>query len=121
MQLFYFQNEFIFCLPPFSVCFYHTVEDSFLDRFYKSTANMNPMEVDFLPFCLKHSNHLVLYLTAKTHHINYFHVQRALFLENDREMEVAHSVAAVAGDTEVCVQKFTICFELKHVVQPFHH
>lgn len=28
-------------------------------------------------------------------------MQRASFLENDREMEVAHSVAATAGDTEV--------------------
>lgn len=28
-------------------------------------------------------------------------MQRAAFLENDREMEVAHSVAASAGDTEV--------------------
>lgn len=28
-------------------------------------------------------------------------LQRALFLENDSEMEVAHSVAATAGDTEV--------------------
>jgi len=28
-------------------------------------------------------------------------LQRALFLENDTEMEVAHSVAATAGDTEV--------------------
>jgi hypothetical protein len=28
-------------------------------------------------------------------------LQRALFLENDSEMEVAHSAAATAGDTEV--------------------
>uniref|UniRef100_A0A7N0URP3 Ubiquitin carboxyl-terminal hydrolase n=1 Tax=Kalanchoe fedtschenkoi TaxID=63787 RepID=A0A7N0URP3_KALFE len=57
------------------------VEDSFLDRFYKSTANMNPME-------------------------------RALFLENDREMEVAHSVAATAGDTEATLDVNThfVCF-----------
>mgnify|MGYP004709395465 CR=1 FL=1 len=27
--------------------------------------------------------------------------QRAAFLENDKEMEVAHSVAASGGDTEV--------------------
>nr|GLL44831.1 ubiquitin carboxyl-terminal hydrolase 3 [Ipomoea trifida] len=46
------------------------VEGSFLDRFFKSTANMDPME-------------------------------RAKFLEDDGEMEVAHSVAATAGDTEV--------------------
>ncbi|GLT49130.1 hypothetical protein SLA2020_227080 [Shorea laevis] len=44
-------------------------EGSFLDRFFKSTANMDPLE-------------------------------RAAFLENDREMEVAHSVAATAGETE---------------------
>ncbi|CAM9002447.1 unnamed protein product [Rhodiola kirilowii] len=57
------------------------VADSFLDRFYKSTANMNPME-------------------------------RALFLENDREMEVAHSVAATAGDTDASedVNTHFICF-----------
>ncbi|KAJ8444350.1 hypothetical protein Cgig2_019908 [Carnegiea gigantea] len=45
-------------------------EDSFLDRFFKSTANTNPSEV------------------------------RAAFLESDREMEVAHSAAASAGETE---------------------
>lgn len=28
-------------------------------------------------------------------------LQRALYLENDREMEIAHTVAASAGDTEV--------------------
>ncbi|KAK6935127.1 Peptidase C12, ubiquitin carboxyl-terminal hydrolase, partial [Dillenia turbinata] len=44
-------------------------EESFLDRFFKNTANMDPLE-------------------------------RAAFLENDREMEMAHSVAATAGDTE---------------------
>ncbi|XP_077244971.1 ubiquitin carboxyl-terminal hydrolase 3-like [Tasmannia lanceolata] len=45
------------------------LEGSFLDRFFKSTANMDPLE-------------------------------RAAFLERDRELEVAHSVAATAGDTE---------------------
>ncbi|XP_020577628.1 ubiquitin carboxyl-terminal hydrolase 3 isoform X1 [Phalaenopsis equestris] len=45
------------------------VEGSFFDRFYKSTANMDPFE-------------------------------RAKFLEENREMEDAHSVAAIAGDTE---------------------
>lgn len=30
-------------------------------------------------------------------------LQRATFLENDREMEDAHSVAATAGETEVRV------------------
>ncbi|KAK1286551.1 hypothetical protein QJS10_CPB20g01387 [Acorus calamus] len=45
------------------------VEESFLDRFFKSTAAMDPLE-------------------------------RAAFLEKDREMEDAHSVAASAGDTE---------------------
>ncbi|XP_047180774.1 ubiquitin carboxyl-terminal hydrolase 3-like isoform X2 [Vigna umbellata] len=44
------------------------VEGSFFDKFFKSTASMDPL-------------------------------QRAAFLENDREMEVAHSVAATAGDT----------------------
>ncbi|XP_054824203.1 ubiquitin carboxyl-terminal hydrolase 3 isoform X1 [Prosopis cineraria] len=39
-------------------------------------------------------------------------LQRAAFLENDREMEVAHSVAATAGDTEalVDVNAHFICF-----------
>ncbi|RVW50773.1 Ubiquitin carboxyl-terminal hydrolase 3 [Vitis vinifera] len=46
------------------------VEGSFLDRFFKSTASMDPLE-------------------------------RAAYLENDQEMEVSHSVAATAGDTEV--------------------
>ncbi|PON65113.1 Peptidase C12, ubiquitin carboxyl-terminal hydrolase [Trema orientale] len=45
------------------------LEGSFLDKFFKSTAGLDPLE-------------------------------RARFLENDREMEVAHSVAATAGDTE---------------------
>ncbi|MCE3051926.1 Ubiquitin carboxyl-terminal hydrolase 3 [Datura stramonium] len=56
-------------------------EGSFLDKFFKSTARMDPME-------------------------------RASFLENDREMEVAHSVAASAGDTEapVNVDTISICF-----------
>ncbi|KAL5183901.1 Ubiquitin carboxyl-terminal hydrolase 3 [Glycine soja] len=46
------------------------VEGSFFDKFFKSTASMDPL-------------------------------QRAVFLENDREMEVAHSVAATAGDTVI--------------------
>ncbi|MFQ6627087.1 hypothetical protein Gotur_005676 [Gossypium turneri] len=45
-------------------------EGSFLDRFFKSTATMDPLE-------------------------------RAAFLEKDGEMEVAHTVAATAGDTEI--------------------
>ncbi|KAL0905005.1 hypothetical protein M5K25_027175 [Dendrobium thyrsiflorum] len=57
------------------------VEGSYFDRFYKSTANMDPFE-------------------------------RAKFLEEDREMEDAHSVAAVAGDTEAVsvVQEHYISF-----------
>ncbi|OAY56763.1 ubiquitin carboxyl-terminal hydrolase 3 [Manihot esculenta] len=56
-------------------------EGSFLDKFFKSTAQMDPLE-------------------------------RAAFLENDREMEVAHSVAATAGDTEASenVDTHFICF-----------
>nr|GMC51252.1 ubiquitin carboxyl-terminal hydrolase 3 [Ipomoea batatas] len=59
------------------------VEGSFLDRFFKSTANMDPME-------------------------------RAKFLEDDGEMEVAHSVAATAGDTEASdnVDTHFICFAI---------
>lgn len=57
------------------------LEGSFLDRFYKSTAAMDPLE-------------------------------RAAFLEKDREMEVAHSVAATAGETEASdnVDTHFICF-----------
>ncbi|XP_061988715.1 ubiquitin carboxyl-terminal hydrolase 3 [Rosa rugosa] len=57
------------------------VDGSFLDRFFKSTASMDPLE-------------------------------RAAFLENDNEMEVAHSVAATAGDTEASddVDTHFICY-----------
>ncbi|KAE9584319.1 putative ubiquitinyl hydrolase 1 (mitochondrion) [Lupinus albus] len=57
------------------------VEDSFFDKFFKSTASLDPF-------------------------------QRAVFLENDREMEVAHSAAATAGDTEASdnVDTHFICF-----------
>lgn len=57
------------------------VEESYLDRFFKSTATMDPLE-------------------------------RATFLEKDREMEVAHSVAATGGETEASdnVDTHFICF-----------
>lgn len=57
------------------------LEGSFLDKFFKSTASMDPLE-------------------------------RAAFLENDREMEVAHSMAATLGDTEATenVDSHFICF-----------
>ncbi|KAL5723971.1 ubiquitinyl hydrolase 1 [Ranunculus cassubicifolius] len=60
------------------------VEGSYLDKFFKTTAKMDPFE-------------------------------RAVFLEKDREMEAAHSVAAVAGDTEApsineSVDTHFICF-----------
>ncbi|PSR93464.1 Ubiquitin carboxyl-terminal hydrolase [Actinidia chinensis var. chinensis] len=57
------------------------LEGSFLDRFFKSTATMDPLE-------------------------------RAAFLEKDREMEVAHSIAATAGETEASdnVDTHFICF-----------
>ncbi|XP_015902749.3 ubiquitin carboxyl-terminal hydrolase 3 [Ziziphus jujuba] len=57
------------------------VDESFLDRFFKSTASMNPLE-------------------------------RAAYLESDREMEVAHAVAATGGDTEASrnVDTHFICF-----------
>ncbi|KAL0550428.1 hypothetical protein IC582_014938 [Cucumis melo] len=56
-------------------------EGSFLDRFFKSTKSMDPIE-------------------------------RAAFLEKDNEMEVAHSVAATAGDTAAPenVDTHFICF-----------
>ncbi|KAL6349447.1 hypothetical protein AAG906_034104 [Vitis piasezkii] len=57
------------------------VEGSFLDRFFKSTASMDPLE-------------------------------RAAYLEKDQEMEVSHSVAATAGDTEASTNADAhfICF-----------
>ncbi|KAL1834769.1 hypothetical protein ACET3Z_004420 [Daucus carota] len=57
------------------------LENSYLDKFYKSTANMDPME-------------------------------RAVYLENDREMEVAHRAAATAGETKASddVYSHFICF-----------
>ncbi|KAG6412887.1 hypothetical protein SASPL_125581 [Salvia splendens] len=57
------------------------VEGSYLDKFFKATANMDAS-------------------------------QRATFLENDREMEDAHSVAAIAGETEASddVDTHFICF-----------
>ncbi|KAJ6798920.1 ubiquitin carboxyl-terminal hydrolase 3-like [Iris pallida] len=57
------------------------IEGSYLDRFFKSTVNMNPFE-------------------------------RAAFLEEDREMEDAHSIAASAGDTEASsnVNEHYVCF-----------
>ncbi|XP_073123785.1 ubiquitin carboxyl-terminal hydrolase 3 [Henckelia pumila] len=56
-------------------------EGSFLDRFFKVTADFDPSE-------------------------------RAAYLEKDREMEDAHSVAATAGDTEASEEVDThfICF-----------
>ncbi|XP_047981290.1 ubiquitin carboxyl-terminal hydrolase 3-like [Salvia hispanica] len=57
------------------------VEGSYLDKFFKDTANMDAS-------------------------------QRAKFLESDREMEDAHSVAATAGETEASdnVDTHFICF-----------
>ncbi|XP_039046718.1 ubiquitin carboxyl-terminal hydrolase 3-like isoform X2 [Hibiscus syriacus] len=56
-------------------------EGSYLDRFFKSTASMDPLE-------------------------------RAAFLEKDDEMEVAHTIAATAGETEASdnVNTHFICF-----------
>ncbi|KAG6518858.1 hypothetical protein ZIOFF_022339 [Zingiber officinale] len=63
------------------------VEESFLDRFFKTTANLNPFE------------------SASA-------CQRASVLEKDKEMEDAHSFAATAGDTEAAseVDEHYICF-----------
>ncbi|CAI9097058.1 OLC1v1033357C1 [Oldenlandia corymbosa var. corymbosa] len=57
------------------------VEGSYLDNFFKTTKNMDPLE-------------------------------RAVYLENDREMEVAHSVAASGGETEARddVDNHFICY-----------
>ncbi|KAF8412450.1 hypothetical protein HHK36_000414 [Tetracentron sinense] len=57
------------------------LEGSYLDRFFKSTASMDPLE-------------------------------RAAFLEKDGEVEVAHSVAATAGDTEAKMVKAMPTFTL---------
>ncbi|WOL10501.1 ubiquitin carboxyl-terminal hydrolase 3 [Canna indica] len=56
------------------------VEDSFLDRFFRSTASLDPFE-------------------------------RAAFLEKDREMEDAHSVAATAGDTQDAAKVIKVMME----------
>ncbi|PWZ45899.1 Ubiquitin carboxyl-terminal hydrolase 3 [Zea mays] len=53
-------------------------EGSYFDRFYKRTADMDP-------------------------------IQRAAFLEEDEEMENAHSIAATAGDTELILIIFVVC------------
>ncbi|KHG09834.1 Ubiquitin carboxyl-terminal hydrolase isozyme L3 [Gossypium arboreum] len=60
-------------------------EGSYLDRFLKSTASMDPLE-------------------------------RAAFLEKEREMEVAHSVAATAGETEDILKlgKDIITYNMAH-------
>ncbi|KAG5601350.1 hypothetical protein H5410_032720 [Solanum commersonii] len=84
-------------------------EGSFLDKFFKSTSSLDPMQV--LIFAIEvsgqshHSSHPMLIHSGTN-------LQRALFLENDREMEVAHSVAATAGDTEATddVNTHFICF-----------
>ncbi|MBA0593313.1 hypothetical protein Gorai_010264, partial [Gossypium raimondii] len=74
-------------------------EGSYLDRFFKSTASMDPLEVLLLLLLL-----LSVSVSACTH--------RAAFLEKEREMEVAHSVAATAGETEASdnVNTHFICF-----------
>ncbi|KMZ75730.1 Ubiquitin carboxyl-terminal hydrolase isozyme L3 [Zostera marina] len=57
------------------------IEESYLDRFFKSTASMDPLE-------------------------------RAAFLEGDREMEDSHNIAASFGDTEASgnVKEHFTCF-----------
>lgn len=89
------------------------VEGSFFDKFFKSTASLDPSQVIFphppdLLLFLCHVSQMQAaedYWSAKYNaHLtfsNFCILQRAVFLENDREMEVAHSVAATAGDTEV--------------------
>ncbi|MBA0806065.1 hypothetical protein Gohar_005537 [Gossypium harknessii] len=97
-------------------------EGSYLDRFFKSTASMDPLEVLLLLLLLSVS------VSACTHvctcfclHILRFVIadfkllyglKRAAFLEKEREMEVAHSVAATAGETEASdnVNTHFICF-----------
>ncbi|KAE8785770.1 ubiquitin carboxyl-terminal hydrolase-like [Hordeum vulgare] len=77
------------------------VDGSYFHRFYKQTADMDP-------------------------------IQRAAFLEEDQEMEDAHSVAAAGGDTEAKdgVIEHYVCFscvddELYELdggkPQPIHH
>lgn len=79
--------------------FCYLAEESFLDRFFKSTASMDPMQVSVMASLQLLTSHIHLFIQCLTH--SSINLQRALFLENDREMEVAHSVAATAGETEV--------------------
>ncbi|KAK7386272.1 hypothetical protein VNO78_26391 [Psophocarpus tetragonolobus] len=67
------------------------VEGSFFDKFFKSTASMDPLQ-------------RAVFLEND--------LQRAVFLENDGDMEVAHTVAATVGDTVASdnVDTHFICF-----------
>lgn len=68
-----------------------------MDKFYKSTASMDPMEVlCFLKYIFDGLN-IVFFVW----HGFDIRMQRARYLEKDTEMEVAHSEAVAAGETEV--------------------
>lgn len=77
-----------------------SAEGSYLDKFYKTTANMDPLEVIFLNLFIKYLMIMLVVILFPTN-VAVLLLQRAAFLENDREMEVAHSVAATGGETEV--------------------
>ncbi|XVF51822.1 hypothetical protein PTKIN_Ptkin04bG0215000 [Pterospermum kingtungense] len=87
---------------------------SFLDRFFKSTASMDPWEVLLsISFCTSVGVFACMFCVSSllTSHCCML-LQRASFLETDREMEVAHSAAATAGETEASdnVDTHFICF-----------
>lgn len=46
-----------------------------------------------------------------------YKMQRASFLQNDREVEVAHSVAATAGETEVRIHVYSYFFKKNNLVK----
>ncbi|TYG91219.1 hypothetical protein ES288_A12G244600v1 [Gossypium darwinii] len=87
-------------------------EGSYLDRFFKSTASMDlSVSVSACThvctcFCL----HILRFVIADFKLL--YGLKRAAFLEKEREMEVAHSVAATAGETEASdnVNTHFICF-----------
>jgi ubiquitin carboxyl-terminal hydrolase L3 len=80
------------------------VEGSYFEKFYKQTADMDPVQVhiQIYNFIFPYSSWSTLFCS---HVRNICCHQRATFLEEDDEMEDAHSVAASAGDTDVSPPK----------------
>jgi hypothetical protein len=88
---------------------FFAVEGSYFDRFYKKTADMDPVQVSILIIKIHLCFGNDLFYCPYVQHVCY--LQRAAFLEEDDEMEGAHSIAASAGDTDVTtpIPFFLIC------------